>query len=134
MLKKYNCHGKRKKQAAFEELLSINKPFYWRNPNENPVSEQMKAKEALVQMYQVFCNTPCDRKIIELTNETRYIHRLTKAAENLVKKDYWSCCHELSDVFDLEPVFQPQIAYSIKKLLEMAVNEDAKEKKQISYK
>lgn len=128
---KYIYHGKlnaRKQQAAFEELLTINKPFYWRDPNANPVSEQMKAKDALIHMYHVFCNTPCDKKKIELPHETRYIHRLTAAARNLVKKDYWNCCHELSDIFDLEPVFQPQIAYSIKKLLEMVVDEDAEEK------
>lgn len=32
-----------------------------------------------------------------------------------------NCCHELSDLFELEPVFQPHIAYATQKLLEMTV-------------
>lgn len=124
---KYNYQRgwyKGKKRSAFEKLITLNEPFYWRNPDENPVSEQMRAKEALGQMYKIFCETPCDKKKIILSDDIRYLHRLTKAASNLVKKDYWNCCHELNDVFDLEPVFQPQIAYSIKKMLEMAVDEN----------
>ncbi len=126
---KYICRRrwyKGKKRRAFEKLITLIKPFYQRN-SYILMSEQRKAKEALCQMYKIFCETPCDKRKIIHSDDRRYLHRLTKAASNLVKKDYWNCCHELNDIFDLEPVFQPQIAYSIKKMLEMAIDVNVQE-------
>ena len=71
-------------------------------------SEMRKQKEQLLQ-----------------SNEYRWAQAITSLRLWLLhrmKNDYWNCCHELSDLFELEPVFQPHIAYATQKLIEMAVN------------
>lgn len=75
-----------------------------------------------VQLSVIMTVTPYDKKNAEVIEEIRYIEILMRAFKYLLQKDYWNCCHELSDLFELEPVFQPHIAYATQKLLEMAVN------------
>lgn len=112
---------KGKKRKTLERLVSLLAPFSWSDCSELSQIEQDTARKTLKEIYAIFVITPFDKKKVETIEEQRYIEILMRALKYLLRKDYWNCCHELSDLFELEPVFQPHIAYATQKLLEMAV-------------
>lgn len=120
---KYYCRAwyKGKKRKTLEQMVSLLSPFNWRESNDLSQNEQDIARKTLKEIYAIFVITPLDKKKVEVFDEQSYIVKLTKALRYLLKNDFWNCCHELSDLFELEPVFQPHIAYATLKLLEKAV-------------
>ena len=124
MKNNYYCRAwyKGKKRKAVEQAVSLLKQFDWCDCNDLSKDKQNAAKEILNKLSVIMTVTPYDKKNAEVIEEIRYIEILMRAFKYLLQKDYWNCCHELSDLFELEPVFQPHIAYATQKLLEMAVN------------
>ena len=125
MKNNYYCRAwyKGKKRKALEQAVSLLKQFGWRDCSELSQNAQDTARKTLKKIYVILVSVPYDKKIFEVIEEQRYIEILMRAFKYLLKNDYWNCCHELSDLFELEPVFQPHIAYATRKLLEMAVKQ-----------
>lgn len=124
MKNNYYCRAwyKGKKRKNLEQAVSLLKQFDWCDCNELSQDKQNTARKVLNNLSAIMAVTPYDKKKVEVIDEKRYIEILMRAFKYLLKNDYWNCCHELSDLFELEPVFQPHIAYATQKLLEMAVN------------
>ena len=102
------------KRPFVEELIIKFSVFDW--CKSATAEQQETALIALRRAKEIFSTVKPDKKYCINENDI-FTLRIIKAKTHLMEGDYWNCCHELSDVFELEPVFQVRIIVAMMELL-----------------
>lgn len=79
---------------------------------------QQEALATLTKVKKCFSKLKPEKKYVSTRGgHYSYMQRIMLSKKYIMEGNYWYCCHELLDVFELEPVLQSRIICAINALL-----------------